>query len=240
MSDLLLVHGSCHRALHWSHLIPHLEALGHHVRAIDLPGMGADTTPLSEVTLHGYADKILAALEGPTVLIGHSAAGYPITLAAALAPEKISHLAYVCAYVPEVGKSLAEMRRSAPRQPLVEAIRMTGDRLSFTVDPAMAADKFFGDVPEDLARWAIEHLAPQPVKPQETPFPEPIPVGVPRSYVRCRLDNAVPYEIQCTMTESWPTGTVVDMATSHSPFLSQPKELALTLSRLIAAGGAES
>jgi len=198
--------------------------------------MGADKTPLDRVTLDSYAEAIVAATQGPTVLVGHSAGGYAITAAAARAPERVSHLAYVCAYVPIVGKSLADMRRMAPRQPLIEAILRSEDRLSFTVDPARAAEKFYADVAPDLAAEATARLGPQPVLPQETPFAGPLPASIPRSYVRCEFDGAIPYEFQCTMTEGWPEGTVVDMATSHSPFLSQPEALARHLDRMMRTG----
>ncbi len=92
MSDILLVHGSCHGAWCWRDLAPELAALGHSVSALDLPGMGADRTPLSKVTLDSYAKAIVDALSAPTVLIGHSAGGYAITAAASLAPEKVAHL----------------------------------------------------------------------------------------------------------------------------------------------------
>ncbi|MEZ5867275.1 MAG: alpha/beta fold hydrolase [Defluviimonas denitrificans] len=82
MAEFLLIHGSCHGAWCWRDLIPALAALGHTARAIDLPAHGADTTPATEATLDLYADRILAAIDGPVTLVGHSAAGYPITLAA--------------------------------------------------------------------------------------------------------------------------------------------------------------
>ena len=115
MSDFLLVHGSCHGAWAFDRLIPELEALGHTARAIDLPSHGEDKTPPREVTLEGYAKAIFAAIDAPTIVVGHSMAGYPLTLAADMAPEKFRRLIYLCAYVPMAGKSLAEMRRLAPR-----------------------------------------------------------------------------------------------------------------------------
>jgi len=151
MSEVLLVHGSCHGAWCWDALIPALARHGIAARAIDLPSHGADATPPEAVTLDSYADAILAALDGPTVLLGHSAGGFAITAAAERAPEKVAALIYVCAYVPMPGKSLADMRRMAPSQPLMEAVRVAPDRISFTVDPALAPDKFYHDVPPELA-----------------------------------------------------------------------------------------
>ena len=72
MSDILLVHGSCHGAWCWRDLIPALQELGHSPRAIDLPSHGDDTTPVNAVTLDSYADAVLAASTPDTVVVGHS------------------------------------------------------------------------------------------------------------------------------------------------------------------------
>ena len=51
MANILLVHGSCHGAWCWRDVIGPLEDMGHSVRAVDLPGAGADETDLATVTL---------------------------------------------------------------------------------------------------------------------------------------------------------------------------------------------
>lgn len=227
MSEFLLVHGSCHGAWCWDDLIPHLQAAGHTARAIDLPGHGQDQTPPSDVTLDLYARAIVDAITDPVVLVGHSMAGYPITAAANLAPEKISKLIYLCAYVPMAGKSLADMRRMAPSQPLLEAVVVDADRVTFHVDPTKAVEKFYHDVTPDRAAWAVSNLCPQPILPQETamtPAHE-----LPRHYIRCSDDRTIPPAFQVTMTENWPAGSVTTLPTSHSPFLSDPRGLAAEL-----------
>lgn len=233
MSDFLLIHGSCHGAWCWDDMIPHLTTLGHTATAIDLPSHGHDTTPARDVTLALYARAIVAAIKTPVILVGHSMAGYPITAAAGLAPEKISALVYLCAYVPMAGKSLAEMRRMAPSQPLLDAINVDEARVTFRVDPAKAAEKFYHDVPPARAAWAIGQLGPQPILPQETPL---VPMhSLPRHYLRCTDDRTIPPTFQTTMTADWPAGTVSDLPTSHSPFLSDPALLAQHLDRIARA-----
>ena len=61
MADFLLIHGSGHGAWCWRGVLAILEARGHAARAIDLPGLGADTTPPGEVTLASTVDAIGAA-----------------------------------------------------------------------------------------------------------------------------------------------------------------------------------
>ncbi len=227
MADFLLIHGSCHGAWCWQSVVERLHAAGHGARAIDLPGHGDDPTPLPEVTLERYAEAILDAIDTPVVLVGHSMAGYPISLVADRAPEKIARLVYLCAYVPARGMSLAQMRRAGPRQPLRPAIRMASDGLSFTIDPEMAADVFFNDCDAATAAQAVARLGPQPVAPQE----EPLTLGenwarTGKHYIRCARDNTIPPEYQLTMSAGFPEGHVSTLPASHSPFLSMPDRLA--------------
>ena len=58
MKNYLLVHGAWHGAWAWEETKRSLEALGHHVITIDLPGHGSDTTPTSGVSFRGYVDAV--------------------------------------------------------------------------------------------------------------------------------------------------------------------------------------
>ncbi len=230
MAQFLLVHGSCHGAWCWRDVIPALAALGHDATAIDLPAHGADTTPLDQVTLDSYRDAILAASTPDTILVGHSMAGYPISAAAEHTPEAMARLVYVCAYAPVSGLSLADMRRAAPRQPLLPAIVMAEDRKSFTIDPDQVAGVFYHDCAPDVVAYAKAHLCPQAVLPQDTPITlGPRFASVAKSYIRCTQDRTIPPEYQITMTTGWPEQDVYAMATSHSPFFADPAGLAALL-----------
>ncbi|MCG3267024.1 alpha/beta fold hydrolase [Yoonia sp. I 8.24] len=227
MAEFLLIHGSCHGAWCWDDLIPHLQAAGHSARAIDLPSHGDDTTDPADVTLDLYASAIVAAIDTPVVLVGHSMAGYPITQAANLAPEKISKLIYLCAYAPMIGQSTAQMRQMADTQPLHDAIIVAADRVTFSIDPTKATEKFYHDVDPARAAWAVGQLGPQPILPQETAITQ-IP-NVPRHYIRCTNDKTIPPAFQTKMTAGWAAEMVTQLPTSHSPFLSAPAALATAL-----------
>jgi pimeloyl-ACP methyl ester carboxylesterase len=233
MARFLLIHGSCHGAWCWRDVLPFLNTGGHSARAIDLPSHGADRTPIDAVTLDSYADAILAAIDEPVVLVGHSMAGYPISAAAERAPEKIAKLIYVCAYAPVNGLSLADMRRAGPRQPLLDAIVTAPDRLSFTIDPAKVEEKFYHDCPEGTVTFAQANLCPQAILPQATPIRlSDRYASVEKHYILCEDDQTIPPEYQATMTSGWPAGTVTTMATSHSPFFATPAILAERLIRI--------
>ena len=233
MADFLLIHGSCHGAWCWRDVIPALQAQGHTARAIDLPGHGGDMTPIPEITLEAYAEAILDAISHPVTLVGHSMAGYPISLAAELNPAKISRLVYLCAYVPKGDLSLADMRKEAPYQPLMPAVIRAADGRSFRIDPAQTGKVFYHDCPPGTVAYANTRLCAQAVLPQETACPLGTRyASVPRSYIRCTDDRTIPPEYQVTMTADWPAGDVHEMPTGHSPFFADPAGLATLLSRI--------
>lgn len=229
MAKFLLIHGAAHGAWCWRDVIPALEARGHGARAIDLPSHGDDPTPYDQVTLDDYAQAILRAIDTPVTLVGHSMGGYPITLAAALAPHLIRRLIYVCAYVPASGLSLAERRMQAPSQPLLPHIRMTEDRKGWTVARADLEALFYHDCPPGTVDYAAPRLTTQATAPTAVPVDASGAAGIPRAYIRCGDDRTIPPEFQVTMTADWPAATVATLPCAHSPFFACPDLLAETL-----------
>lgn len=234
MSDILLVHGSCHGAWCWRDLIPALEALGHSVRTMDMPSHGADETPLDQVTLESCTASVVDALGENTVVVAHSWGGYPATLAADVAPERFRRLIYLCAYVPREGHSLVDMRKLAPRQPILKAVDRGEDGTSYGVNPEHAQEVFYADCPAGTTEFALAHLSAQAVLPQVTPARLGTGhLAVPKSYIRTLYDNAIPTEFQAEMVADWPREDVYEMATSHSPFFSDPKGLAALIDGIV-------
>ena len=82
--------------------------------APNLPGHGADKTPMAALSLDLYADTVVDAARGalePVVLVGHSMAGAVISRAAEQIPEDIAQLVYLTAYLPRSDESLASLAR---------------------------------------------------------------------------------------------------------------------------------
>ncbi len=228
---LLLVHGACHGAWCWRDLVPALAARGVAAHAIDLPGHRADATPLAEVTLDSYARAIIAAARamhgGPVSILGHSMAGYAIAAAAIMAPEIVEKLIFLCAYVPEDGKSLVDMRKSGPRQPLSGAFEVSEDGISFTFRESSHKPLFYQDCSDEVVAYARQHLTPQAIAPQATPLAlTPAYGALDKHYIRCTRDNVIPPEYQAQMARTFATGHVSELPASHSPFFSMPEALA--------------
>ncbi|SMH49982.1 alpha/beta fold hydrolase [Maritimibacter sp. HL-12] len=233
MARFLLVHGSGHGAWCWRDVRPALVALGHEADALDLPGSGDDSTPAGEVTLEGYGEAILARLDAPSIVVGHSAGGYAIARAAEIAPALISRLVYLCAYVPRPGVSLIEMRREAPEQPLAGALETSADRLSYRFTDAAVAANLCADCPPEALAFARRNLGWQPIAPQAEPFVATGKgAGIPRSYIVCEQDRTIPPAHQRSMAAGFAANDIFSLPTGHAPFLAAPGTLADLLDRI--------
>lgn len=232
MSDLVLVHGACHGAWCWDRVLPELARLGLTARAIDLPGRGADTTPVARITLDLCADAILSGITRPAVLVGHSAGGQSIAAAALKRPDLVTRLVYLTAWIPRPGRSLADLRREARPAALTRALRPSPDRLTYSFAPEAYAETFAHDATaEDLARAAC-NLCPEPVAPHETPLPT-VP-QIPAFAIFCDQDRAIPPALQRQMAAAIPPDRTATLPTSHSPFFSRPLALARIIARFTA------
>ena len=101
MTTFVLVHGAFGGGWNWDPVRRPVERAGHEVITPDLPSQGNDQTPLSEITLDSYRDRVIEVLDRqtePVVLAGHSLAGISISQAAESRPDKIKVLVYVAAF----------------------------------------------------------------------------------------------------------------------------------------------
>jgi pimeloyl-ACP methyl ester carboxylesterase len=239
MSRFVLVHGAFGGAWIWEPLSAELEAAGHSVLAIDLPGAGADRTPVAEVTLDAYAERIcevLAQEPEPVVLVGHSMGGMAVTHAAARCPERVALLVYVAAFLPNSGQSLIDLTKlpeGADDQVQANLV-VEGDPPVATMAPEVVRDVVFGTCSAERAAWAAERCGEQPLAPFLGPAEVPGD-AVPRAYVIATQDRAIPPALQRRMIAENPCVDVAEFDTDHSPMLSATSELAAALDRFTAA-----
>jgi len=120
-----LIHGAFQTAATWDLVPPRLKGAGRRVIVAALTGLENDASELTEnVTLDTHIRDIIALLQrddlSGVILVGHSYAGMIITGVAERARDRIAHLVYVDAFVPEHGRSaldiLPESTRNAFRK----------------------------------------------------------------------------------------------------------------------------
>jgi pimeloyl-ACP methyl ester carboxylesterase len=238
MARFVLIHGAFHGAWCWRQTVAELEKHGHQAQAIDLPGQGDDTTPLSKVTLESMADCIVTALErssGRAVLVGHSLGGMAISAAAEKVPERVEALIYVCAFLPREGESLLAIEGRNPKVAVPKSLIVADDGVSGTIMPDRVHNLFYHDCSPADASDSAARLRPQALTPLSTPIH--LTTGrfgrVPRAYIECTEDRALVVEMQRDMISKSPPVTVRALPSGHSPFLSMPDRLAQALIELV-------
>jgi pimeloyl-ACP methyl ester carboxylesterase len=241
MARMVLVHGAFAGGWCWEPVIPGLEAAGHTVEAIDLPGAGSDDTPIEDIDLRCYADRVVAELsvrDEPAILVGHSMGGMVITQAAALAPSRVSRLVYVCAFLPHAGQSLlalTQLPEGADDQVQANLV-VEGEPPVATMRPGSERDAIFGCCTDAQVAWATERLGVQPLAPFLGPVEDPdgALAEMERAYVVCERDRAIPPALQRRMIAEHAVTRVVALDTDHAPFLSTTAELVAALDGLTA------
>ncbi len=235
MSTYVLIHGSWHGGWCWDRVAPLLRNAGHHVETPDLPGHGADATPVSEITLQRYVDRVCDVLDAqaePVILVGHSHGGVVVTQAAEQRPGKIRTLVYLAGYLPRNGESLLDLARQDPdmSRNVLPFLDLFEEQGYATVQPEHIREAFYHDCSDADAAWAAEHVrgAREPLASPATPMQiTPERFGrIPRVYIACLDDRAISPALQKLMYTNTPCGRVVEMHTSHSPFLAAPETLA--------------
>ena len=202
----------------------------------ELPGGSDHDMPHAEVTLEACGDAVLDAVragDGPSVVVGHSWGGYPITAAAQKNPSQIARLVYLCAYVPRDGLSMVELRRFAKMQNLAPLLELSDDGQSYWLPEEHQRGIFYQDCPDDAVALAAARLGPQAARPQREPLDDTARArALPRSYIRCAEDRTIDPDLQAEMAAGLPAPDRHEMATGHSPFFADPDGLARLLDRI--------
>ena len=241
-SDLVfgLVHGAWHRGTCWELLAAELDVRGFASVAVDLPADEADAG------VADYAAQATAALQGtdgPVVLVGHSLGGLTIPVVAARRP--VALLVYLCAALPDPGRSFAEQQRDPEGAAMMTDAYRDEYRLGQVVlpdgrttwPPALAREVFYHDCPPELADRAVALLRPQGTVPMRETTPLTSWPGVPAEYILCRDDRVFAPDWSRRVAADRLGVTARELPGGHSPFLARPALLADELLTAAAAHG---
>jgi pimeloyl-ACP methyl ester carboxylesterase len=236
MAHFVLVHGAFGGAWCWEPVIGPLEAAGHTVDTLDLPGSGDDQTPVADVTLEACARRVcsvLAAGPVPAVLVGHSMGGVIITQAAADCPERIASLVFVCAFMPSDGQSLLDLTRLPEgKDDMIQAnLVVEGDPPVAVLSAEATAEAIYNGCTREQVSSAVAKRRPQPVAPFATPVrvDDAALASIPRSYVLTTRDQSIPPALQRRMIGEHPCERVFELDADHAPYLSATDELVSAL-----------
>lgn len=149
----VLVHGAWHGAWCWRRVRERLATKGHNVHVPTLTGLADRSHLLSaSVNLSTHVTDVVNLIRweelNDIVLCGHSYGGMVVTGVADQMPARIAVLAYLDAYVPENGQSMADLR---PRETPEGLLTL----------PPISAEVFC--VNERDRQWVDRQCTPHPV-----------------------------------------------------------------------------
>ena len=228
---IVLVHGAAHGAWCWELVSPILTSYGYDVQAFDLPGLGEDPTPPAQVHLDDYVRLIVDVLKSrnvPTLLLGHSMGGVPVSQAAERASELVSKIVYLSAVVLRSGESMASVSLLDLPQSASQALRPSSVAGAVEFDPERVQHIFYNRCAPEVVLKAKSRLKPQ----AEAPIHEPVVLSderygrVPKAYIVCTDDHAFPSTAQLWLCERASIERRRSIDSDHSPFFSAPQKLA--------------
>ena len=224
---VVLVHGAFAESSSWNGVIAQLQQ--HDVRAL------AVANPLRSLAGDAaYVRDVLASIEGPVVLVGHSYGGLVITEAAA-GSDDIVGLVYVAAFVPETGQSAFDLSNSAPGSTLGDAlaaypVSSGGDE--FAIRPELFHHQFAADVSAEVAALmaATQRPVTQAALSEGLPTDRPAWRDIPSWHVFGDQDLNIPVAVHRAGAErAGSQGTHEVAGASHAIGVSQPAAVAATI-----------
>ena len=244
-ATFVLVHPAWFGGWCWKKVTPLLRARGYDVYAPTLTGLGERAhLARPEIGLSTHIEDVVNLLQyedlSGVILVGNSSGGMVITGVADRVPERIAHIVYLDAFVPQDGQSMLDLIPPDRRPPMETLVQSEGQGWLL---PRFAPPPWEKFVPQawritdeaDL-RWALPRLRPTPF----AHFTEPIrrqnaaAEKLPHTYIRCvQWPNAV-YDRHAEAARQMPGWRYRELATSHLPYITHPREVADLLFEIVA------
>jgi len=230
----VLVHGAWQAPYVWNIVKTDLEQKGNKVIVVELPGHGSDKTATYTLSIDTYRDKVIEAIakvDENVILVGHSMGGMVITAVAEKIPSKISKLVYIGAFLPANGQALVDLAFSDPDSKLGPLLIESADKLTLDVKADSLTYLFINDGNATVKQQVIENYRAEPA----IPFTNKAVLtnenfgSVSKVYIKTLQDIVISLGLQDRMIAAAGIRTVYSVSTSHSPFLSKPKEVSRLL-----------
>ncbi len=150
MNNIVLVHGGFVDGSGWEGVYNKLKKDGYHVSIVQNP-----TISLKDDV--AVTKRVLAAQNGPAILVGHSYGGAVITEAGN--DPKVAGLVYITAFAPDKGESVATLIKDPPPGAPVPPILPPQDGYLF-LDRAKFPASFAADVDAKKAAFMADSQVP--------------------------------------------------------------------------------
>lgn len=226
----VLAHAAWLGGWQWESVKKILEEKGHTVLTPDLPGHGNDKTQPEKIRMADYVNtlgNLLNKQTNPVVLVGHSFNGITISRVAELHPDKVKSLVYLTAFLLPNGGSFMKAVQGVKGSTAVDNFAFSDDKSYAYVNENEIQNAFAHDIPKEAFEQAKPYIVREPAAPlfYELEITKDVFGNIPKYYIECTEDRAIPIEIQRAMYE----GSVVksySLKSSHTPNFSQPDKLA--------------
>jgi pimeloyl-ACP methyl ester carboxylesterase len=232
-NPIVLVHGAWHGGWCWQRVAPLLRAAGHVVYTPTLTGLGERAhlaRPDINLDLHAQDLQAMLEMEDLTnvTLVGHSYAGFVISMLAERIRPRLRQLVYLDAFVPDDGKSLLDYIQPPERQAaFLKSGRETGYAAALPLT-ALGVVKA-----EDLA-WAQPRITPHPFASLEQPIrlAQPAGNGLPRTFISCTSPASGSFGQFAAKVRNQAGWQFHELATGHDAMITNPPLLADLLLRV--------
>ena len=229
-STIVLVHGAWSDSSAWQKVTPELKSKGFNVVAVSLPGHGKDKTAFPSITLKSYVDAVKGAIgdQKNIILVGHSMAGVVISQVAEDMPGSIKKLIYLSAYLPVSGQSLLDIATKDEGSHVGKYLQIDKEKASAGIAREGVVDVFVADAPKVVQNKFSAGVQADPL----FPFATPVTLSdahfgaVEKVYIYTINDHAISYATQQSMVNKVSGIRTYSLKSSHTPFISMPKEIA--------------
>ena len=212
---VVLVHGGFVDGSGWQGVYDHLKNDGYNVAVVQNPTMSLEGDVAA-------TNMIINAQDGPVILVGHSYGGAVITEAGT--NPNVMALVYIAAFAPDKGESVNTLIADPPPGAPVPPILPPRDGFLF-LDREKFHSSFAADVSDELAAFMADSQVPWGVGALSGTITEPAWRSKPSWYLLTTEDRMIPAPAQRQMSER-AGSTVVEVAASHSVYVSQPAAVA--------------
>ena len=218
MKNIVLVHGGFVDGAGWEGVYQILKKQGYDVSIVQNP-----TISLQDDV--NATKRVLAAQDGPAILVGHSYGGAVITEAGT--HPNVAALVYITAFAPDKGESVGTLIQGFPKDGPAPPIMPPQDGY-LLLDKQKFPASFAGDVDKEKAAFMADSQVPWGLEAVSGTITEPAWRTKPSWYLVVTDDKMIPPSAQRTMSKR-ARSMVTEVGGSHAIYISQPHAVAVLI-----------